>query len=297
MPAGERGEAGIWWKVLVIGGLLYFLGVGILAVTENSNLFPTVIMLGSFLVPAAYVAFFYERRRVCCLDLLTTALAFFYGGVLGVFAASLLEPVFISSLTTSTSFLVGLIEEAAKILGVLVIARHRRHDSEIDGLVLGAAAGMGFAALESTGYAFTAFMQSHGSLSVTVGTVLVRGLLAPLGHGTWTAILAAVLFRGGTVHRFHVNLQVIGGYLLVSGLHGLWDGLPILLAPFLPAGADAAVGQLVVGGTSVYLLSLAWRDAVRRQATLEAEEREASLGAPEHETAPEAEEGEAAPRA
>ena len=271
----DLGRTDGWWKVLLIGGLLYFLGVGILALTGNSNLFPTVIMLGSFLVPAAYVVFFYERRRVCSLDLFTTAMAFFYGGVLGVFAASLLEPLFISRLTFSTAFLVGLIEEAVKILGVLVIARRRRHDSEIDGLVLGAAAGMGFAALESTGYAFTAFMQTQGSLSITVATVLIRGILSPLGHGTWTAILAAVLFREGTVHHFHINLQVVGAYLLVSGLHGLWDGLPLLLAIFLPTGADAAIGQLVVGGTSVYLLSRVWRDAVHRQASLtEAEEQE-----------------------
>lgn len=262
-----------WWKVLLIGGVLYVLGVGILAVTGNSNLFPTVIMLGSFLVPAAYVVFFYQRRHLCCLDPATTAMAFFYGGVLGVFAASILEPLFISQLDFGTAFLVGLIEEAAKILGVLVIARHRRHDLEIDGFVLGAAAGMGFAALESAGYAFTAFLDSQGSLSMTVATVLVRGLLAPLGHGTWTAILAAVLFREGTVRHFRITMKVAGTYLLVSGLHGLWDGLPAVFALFLPTGPDAIVSQLLVGGTSLYLLRVRWLDAVQRQrATTEAAE-------------------------
>ncbi len=42
--------------------------------------------------------------------------------MLGVFAASLLEPLFIGSLDFTTAFVVGLIEEFAKILGILVIA-------------------------------------------------------------------------------------------------------------------------------------------------------------------------------
>ena len=69
-----------------------------------------------------------------------------------------LEPFFIRQLDLGAILKVGLIEEFAKILGVLAIARHRRHDSEMDGLILGGAAGMGFAALESNGYAFTAFL-------------------------------------------------------------------------------------------------------------------------------------------
>ncbi len=94
-----------------------------------------------------------------------------------------------------------------------MIARHKRHDSEMDGLILGAAVGMGFAALESNGYAFTAFLESNGSISTTVGVTLIRGLLSPLGHGTWTAILASVLFRESRNGHFRIDLQVIGAYL------------------------------------------------------------------------------------
>ncbi len=271
-PPDHSERADGWWKVLLIGGILYFVGLGVLALTGNSNLFPTVIILGSFLVPAAYVVFFYQRRRLSRLSMMSTGMAFFYGGVLGVFAAALLEPMFIQTLDFFTAFLVGLIEEAAKILGVLVIARHRRHNSELDGLILGAAAGMGFAALESTGYAFTAFLQSQGSLSLTVATVLVRAVLAPLGHGTWTAILAAVLFREGTVHRFHVGLKVIGAYLFVSTLHGLWNGVPVLFSAFLAPALDAAMGQLLVGAAGLYVLRILWIDALRRQRELIAAE-------------------------
>jgi RsiW-degrading membrane proteinase PrsW (M82 family) len=251
-----------WRRILLGGLLLYVVGVAILGLTENPNLFPTVVMLGNLLVPVAYVAFFYQRRHLSDLNLPSVAAAFFWGGVLGTFAAALLEPIFIRQLDFATAFLVGLIEEGAKVLGILVVARRRRHDREIDGLILGAAAGMGFAALESTGYAFTAFLASRGSLSATVGITLLRGVLAPVGHGTWTALLASVLFREGMPTHFRVNRAVVGAFLLVVLLHGLWDGLPDAIVLALPLGISLPIGQTIVAVVSLVLLRRRWVEAV-----------------------------------
>jgi RsiW-degrading membrane proteinase PrsW (M82 family) len=254
-----------WWRVLLVGLLLYFIGIAILILSGNPVLFPTVVMLGNFVVPITYVAFFYGRRHLSQLSLPTTAMSFFYGGVLGVFASALLEPIFIRPSDPASVFMVGLIEEFAKILGVLVIARHRRHDAELDGVILGAAAGMGFASLESNGYAFVAFLQSRGSLSLTVMVTLLRGLLSPLGHGTWTAILASVLFRESNAGRFRINRKVIGAYLTVSILHGLWDGLPAVVAVLLSPGLDVFIAQALVASTGLFILWRRWREARRQQ--------------------------------
>jgi Predicted membrane protein len=131
-----------------------------------------------------------------------TAMCFFLGGALGTIAASLLEPVFINELTFTTAFTVGIIEEFTKLIGVYLVAKHRKYNSMLDGIILGSASGMGFAAFESTGYAFTVFLQSGGSLSQTVFTTLLRGLTSPVGHGTWTAVLASVLLRESVQGRF-----------------------------------------------------------------------------------------------
>jgi RsiW-degrading membrane proteinase PrsW (M82 family) len=254
-----------WWHILLIGMVLFLVGVVVFAVTGNLKLFPTVALIGNFLVPVGYVAFFYERRHLSQVTLVSVARAFFYGGVLGVFAAALLEPVFIRRLTFESAFGVGLIEEFAKILGVVVVAQHHRHDSEIDGVILGAAAGMGFAALESSGYVFTAFIASGGSLSDVVLTTLLRGLLSPVGHGTWTAILASVLFREGAPNRFRINAAVIGAYLTVAILHGLWDGLPQVVAALTGPGLDVLLVQGVIGLAGLAILWFRWREAVRRE--------------------------------
>ena len=267
ITATRAKRANSWWRVLLTGLFLYIIGLAILIITGNPVLFPTVVLLGNFMTPAAYVAFFYERRHLSKLTLPTTALTFFYGGVLGVFAAALLEPLFISRIDFSTSFVVGLIEEAVKILGVLFIVRRLRHDSELDGLILGAAAGMGFASLESTGYAFSSFLRSGGNLSFIVAVTLLRGVLAPIGHGTWTAILAGVLFRESKPHHFRFNGKVIGAYLTVSVLHGLWDGLPTLLAVFVSSGVDIVIGQSIVALTGFFILWRLWHQAKQRQLT------------------------------
>lgn len=261
----RRERSNAWWHVLLVGLGLFLLGIVVLGVSGNPILFPTVVMVGSFTVPTAFVVFFYERRHWSSLKISTTALSFLYGGILGVFASSLLEPIFVGSLNPITSFLVGLIEEFAKVLGILVIARHLSHDSEIDGLILGAAAGMGFAALESTGYSFTTFLATGGSFSTVVFVTLMRGLLSPLGHGTWTAILAGVLFRETRAMRFHINLKVIVAYLGVAALHGLWDGLPIVIGIFSSSNFYLFLSQAVVGAIGIFFLWRRWREARRLQ--------------------------------
>ncbi len=254
-----------WWRVLLIGFLFYLATLIALVLTGNPVLFPTVVMVGSFMIPVAYVAFFYDHRHLSLLTVPTIARAFIYGGLFGVIAASLLEPLFIRRLDLATTFLVGLIEEFVKILGILFIARHMRHDAEMDGLLLGVAAGMGFAALESNGYAFTAFLRSAGSLSLTVYVTLLRGILSPIGHGTWTAILTSVLYRESRAGRFRFNFKVIGAYLTVSILHSLWDGLPDVTTAFFGPGLDVLMAQALVGMIGFFVLWRRWREAKHLQ--------------------------------
>lgn len=259
-----RRRYGDWLKMLLIGLITYFLGIVVLAITGNPNLFPSIVLLGNFLVPVTYVAFFYERRNLSRVRLKDTAACFFYGGFLGTFFAAILEPIFIHTLNLETAILIGVIEEFAKILGVLMILRHRRHDLTMDGIILGAAAGMGFAALESSGYAFTSFLQSDGNLSTTVYITLLRGVFSPFGHGTWTAILAGILLKESTPKYFRMNARILLAYLLVVMLHGLWDGLPSLISIYISSPTAVLIGELIIGIIGVLILSVLWHYAKKQ---------------------------------
>jgi RsiW-degrading membrane proteinase PrsW (M82 family) len=223
-------------------------------------------------VPVVFVLFLYDHQHLSALTPATIAQSFVVGGMLGVLGASVLEPLLIplstnpdQSLTLRAAIVAGLIEEGCKILAVMWVARRMRRDSEMDGLLLGAAVGMGFAALESTGYAFTAFVASRGEVGASIVETILRGALAPFGHGVWTAILAAVLFRRSSATHFRITGSVVLTYLFVALLHGLWDGLPRVLYVVIPPGIPISVGMLALSAIGIIVLVALYRQAERRQ--------------------------------
>jgi RsiW-degrading membrane proteinase PrsW (M82 family) len=57
-----------------------------------------------------------------------------------------------------------------------------------------------------------------------VETEVLRGILTPVGHGLWAAILGGTLFGVASRRgRLRLGRAVLGSYLLVAFLHGLWD--------------------------------------------------------------------------
>ena len=269
-PQLRRGRR--WLRTLLIGLGLFIATTIVLVWTGNPNLFPTVILIGNFLVPVVFVAFLYDHQHISSLSLDTVAASFGIGGVLGVLGAAIIESIVLpiatnptQGLTLGGAILVGLIEEGCKIAVVIFLARKIRHTSQMDGLLLGGAVGMGFAALESTGYAFTALLISNGHVSASLAATVLRGLLAPFGHGVWTGILGAVLFRESGPRHFRITGLVILTYLFVSLLHALWDGLPVTLYFIIPPGIQIPLTSLIIGMIGIIILAVLYRGAIIRQ--------------------------------
>jgi RsiW-degrading membrane proteinase PrsW (M82 family) len=228
VAASHRSRSGtrrIWLRVLLGGLALWTATVVVTYLTDNINLVPTLVLLGSFVVPVTFVAWAFEHRDSGELTAGLVLSTFVTGGVLGVLSASLLESYLLHP--SPVLFLgVGLIEEASKLIALMVLTRPLRTKSLRDGMILGGAVGLGFAAFESAGYAFTAMFTVNGlSLIEVVQTELLRGVLAPFGHGLWTAILGGVLFSASSRDRFAITGRLVLAYLGVSVLHGLWDSM------------------------------------------------------------------------
>lgn len=219
-PRGRRP----WVRTLLGGLALWVAAVIVTFATRNPNLVPTIILLGSFLVPVTFVVYAFQRAdQIVTGERVFTA--FVYGGALGVLGASLLEAALLRRPSPLAFVGVGLIEEAVKLAALWLIARRLPRYTVRDGMVLGGAVGFGFAALESAGYAFTALFTANGlSLVNVVETEVLRGLLAPVGHGLWTAILGGVLFGAASRRgRLRPTRALLGWYLVVAALHALWD--------------------------------------------------------------------------
>lgn len=219
-----------WRAVFLTGLVLWVASVLVTGLTANTNLIPTVVLLGSFLVPVTAVTWYLDHYRSEVLTVALVARAFVVGGILGLLASSILESWLLGDGVLVYAG-VGLIEEGAKLLALIWIARRLTTYAVRDGVVLGAAVGFGFAALESSGYAFNALIVEQGghfvglSLPNLVYTELLRGVLAPAGHGLWTAIGGGVLFGAARGRHLRITGKVVLTYLFVSLLHALWDSM------------------------------------------------------------------------
>jgi protease PrsW len=218
-----------WLRIFLGGLVLWVATVVVTFATQNARLVPIIILLGSFLIPVTFVSYAFGRTH----GVLTGQRlyhAFVTGGVLGVLGASVLEAALLQQPSPLSYLGVGLIEEAVKLAAVWLLARRLPRCTVRDGIVLGAAVGFGFAALESAGYAFNSLFTTSGSPLVNlVETEVLRGVLAPVGHGLWTAILGGALFAVAARRgRLRLSGSVLGWYAAVALLHALWYAAPAI---------------------------------------------------------------------
>jgi len=214
-----------WLPVLVVGAVLYELVRLTLVDTGNPLFVPTLILLGAAVVPVAFVDFVSGRRLAFGVSGALVAFTALFGGVVGVLVAGALEFEVLRSSGDLPSILVGLIEEMAKLLvPVAILLLFRRNRRPADGLLLGVAAGAGFAILETMGYALVALVESGGNLSLVNGLLFDRGVLSPAAHMAWTGLAGAALWRAATERwRFRAVARFVVVYLIVVALHAAWD--------------------------------------------------------------------------
>jgi RsiW-degrading membrane proteinase PrsW (M82 family) len=250
----------VWPRVFRIGLVMWGAAVLVTQLTSDLTLVPAVILIGSFLVPVTCLIVAWEHRFANGVPQVSTTMvlrAATVGGLGGLLAAAALEQLVVHQ-NLGMYYEVGLIEEAAKLAALLWCARMLTGRTVRGGLVLGASVGFGFAALESAGYAFNAMLTPQGlSLASLVDTEVLRAVLAPFGHGVWTAVAAAAWFaaypsgwvavrrsrRRGAVptsspdvtllraeapaapRRRSARLIAVAAFLLVAMLHAAFDGV------------------------------------------------------------------------
>ena len=258
-----------WLWTLLLGVGLWVVCIIVTGITRNTNLIPAGILIGSFMVPVAAVAWNFDHRADTYLPMTRIFYAFVVGGMLGVLLAALLEAPLAAVPVPYQFIFVGLIEEAAKLAALIVVAQRLRRYTTTDGLVLGATVGFGFAALESAGYAFNALLTQHGLyLPGLIESVILRGMLAPVGHGLWTAILGMFLFHASERrNRLRISWAVVGMYFVVVFLHSLYD-FSAWLAGVATATALGVVVLsiffvLIVGGAGLAILAVSWNSLIR----------------------------------
>ena len=247
-----------YYRLVLAVGIVLLILLSIAAANSGSPLAVGVlVVLGSFFVPVVYVLYMEE------IDALGGVPPLLVVGI-GALTVVIAIP---SALILSTivhagagglipSLLTGLVEEAAKIGVLLVFVHFTRYRFELDGVIFGAAAGMAFAGVEDALYGLSSLAQYGISSFIT--TLWIRQILGPFGHGTWTAAIAAVIWRERFAGPGRLDRRVLVAYLISSGLHGLWDYSPV-------AGFADYGWMLIVGIVSVIVLRQRIREALGQE--------------------------------
>lgn len=226
-----KATAWVYFKILIFF-ILAYIPVRIGFVTYgNANFLPAMIMLSAFAVPVAILIFFFEINIFRNIPFYKVIKYFILGGGLSLILAILFFSLeFNTDISTySGALMVGLIEEVAKAAIVAIfLFKSKRSNYILDGLLIGAAVGAGFAAFETAGYILR--LGLNNGLDTMLQVIKIRGFLAPGGHVAWAAIEgAALMYVKGfeKLEKKHLNdKRFLLICLIPIILHGVWD-MPI----------------------------------------------------------------------
>ncbi|RKP46761.1 PrsW family intramembrane metalloprotease [Cohnella endophytica] len=250
--------------------LLLWLGGGFLAFSmlalflHNSWWNIAALIVGGIVGPVTFVAYV-RSQQLLGFRQTRLGMVFVATAAIAVPLAWILERMWLFNVKAETfdftqlsvPLSVAVIEETVKLLVCVALVRTKQMHFLMDAVVFGAAAGMGFAAVESVIYGWTHLGQasSLGMLSV----LWMRALLSPFGHGTWTAIAAAGIWYGTRSRELIIGKNTkawarwrhtISLLTLAIGLHMLWDYR--FTNGFMKMGMMIAVG--CVGLYLLYIL-------------------------------------------
>lgn len=239
----------VFFRTFLVALGAYIAFVGAWKQYGNVQLLPGMIFVGSFAIPFATLILFFELNVRRNISLYQIARLVALGGAASILLSLLGYQVASGfKLDWLGASVAGLVEEPGKLLVLAFVVNKRRYRGILNGLLLGAAVGAGFASFESAGYAFLYLLQ-HVSVSMSYNgavtlqlndiaamraLIMSRGLLSPFAHIAWTGMSAAALWRVMGDGPFRVQMLKDPRFTRVFAaavlLHMIWDS-PLAL-PF-----------------------------------------------------------------
>jgi len=213
-------------RVFLIFALTYILLYIAINSFNNPNALPGLIVVGSFAGPFALLIFFWEMNAPQNISIYETAKLFFIGGAASLVAALVLYSVFpVEQLNVTGAIMVGFIEEIGKLAIIAYFIKQMNPKYILNGLLIGAAIGAGFAGFESAGYAFR-YMYEEG-LDSMLEIIFARGWQSTGGHIAWSAIAGAALMYAKQSEELHVDhffsSKFLKFFIVAIALHAIWD--------------------------------------------------------------------------
>lgn len=205
--------------IALIAFLGMYLGVNVFG---NINFLPGLIIIGAFAVPFATLIFFWEMNVPQNIAFYRIIYMVLIGGILSMLAALVFFNLVKHIINPIT---IGIVEELAKTITVIWFVRNHKYRYILNGLLVGAAVGAGFAAFETAGYALRSLLT--GDFPSLYSTIFWRSILSPGGHVAWAALSGAAFCKVQGNKKFELSLlgkpAFFLVFILVVVMHALWD--------------------------------------------------------------------------
>jgi Predicted membrane protein len=232
-PAGEDVSSAwhkpwVCWRVLFFG--LIITGAFVFAYEEYKHPFmlPGIMILGAFAIPLAVLLFFYEMNVLRNVSFYKTLSCVITGGIISLIITTI---IYNTSGGDGLDFFLGpmsagIIEEAAKfIVAIIVVFTISGTKWTLQGMLVGAAIGVGFAGFETAEYGFYDLYKF--GLDEFYDTMMTRGIFSPFCHVVWTALSAGALYGEIGGKTFSIGMifkwNVVRILLFSITLHMLWN--------------------------------------------------------------------------
>ena len=227
----------------------------------SSPYFLLILFIAAFALPLVYLVWIRNSPRYGREPWPTVLKTFAWGAVFSVIIAIILSVVFIlvlgqiqslndffarrfqdSSTALGALVVAPIVEEAAK--GVGATAGRPQTQSKTDGLVYGAAAGLGFSATENLVYALAALLVPGVGPSGSLVVVAVRSFSSTFLHASSTAVMGYGLAKSWLSGR---PWAVFPFYIVAVAMHATFNLFSTL--------ADGAAQRSDTAGAAVAFLA------------------------------------------
>lgn len=265
-------------RVLLFGVAAWILVSVFTAFQVDYILLGATFIVPAIVVPFVVVTFFWEMnipRNIAIYDVIKFIV---FGGIISAVVCSIINALLNTDSISSeilSNFSVGVTEELTKLIIVAVILRKADRCWGLNGLLIGAAVGCGFALFETNGYGIDAFIQSFYKLlqdygdsysyvelmklamQTSMSSLISRGVLAICGHVAFSAMYGGALALAKGKQKINARHFIDPTFMIafVSSvlIHGFFDYLwSDEMANFLfHHSATAGLASLLYGNSIV----------------------------------------------
>ena len=246
-------------RILILMAATYAILYVCLTQFGNTNMVPGVMFIGSMAVPFSLLIFFFEANAPRNISIFNVLKMFFIGGCASLFATLMLFGfVTLSSdgISYIDAILIGIVEEVGKLVIVAIFIHLMNTKYVLNGILIGAAIGAGFAVFESAGYAFNVYL-SYQSFDAMLDNIYLRGFLAAGGHIIWAAMSGGALCMLKQGKKFEISLMFRHDFLKIFAvpvvLHAIWD-MPIQTVYILDKYYFIQILLTVIGWVFIFAL-------------------------------------------